>query len=124
MPVRLLVRRPSPTTASFTVSNASSRSSPSAKFLLLLQVLLRALLLVCVLLAAIAKLRHTSIFPDGLKVHWETIQSSPLGAFVCRIADSYSSWAIATTNALVVYGVFRKGYTGASEFRCVYVNDG
>lgn len=112
MPVRLLVRRPSPTTVAFAVSNASSRSSSPAKLLLYLQVVLRALFLACALLTIIAKLRRTSIPPDAVKAHWESIWSKPLGSFVCRIVDSYSSWAVAIANALVIYGVFRKGYTG------------
>lgn len=33
------------------------------------------------------------------------------------MVDSYSLWVVAVVNALVMYGVFRKGYTGVSEFR-------
>lgn len=116
MPGRLLVRRPSPTTVSFTVSNASSRSSSAAKLLFYLQILLRALLLVAVVFTSIAKLRHTSMVHDKLISTWNPIWLSPLGAFACRMVDSYSSWVVAIVNALVMYGVFRKGYTGTSDY--------
>ena len=115
MPGRLIVRRPSPTTVSFTVSNASSRSSSPAKLLFYLQILLRALLLISTLFLSIAKLRHIPVVHDWFLINWEAIWVSPLGAFACRIVDSYSALAVAVVNALVIYGVFRKGYTGMSR---------
>lgn len=118
MPGRLLIRRPSPTTVSFTVSNASRRSSSPAKLLFYLQIILRALLLIAVVFAIVAKLRYTRIVHDRLISNWETIWSSRLGAFTCRTVDSYSSGVVAVVNALVMYGVLRKGYTGMFGWLC------
>lgn len=112
MPVRLHIRRPSPTTVYFTVSNASSRRSTTAKLLFYLQILLRALLLACALFASAAKLRNVPIARRELTMRWEPVWSSPLGLFMCPVVDSYSAWVVAVVNAIVIYGVFRKGYTG------------
>ncbi|OQD89932.1 hypothetical protein PENANT_c002G10334 [Penicillium antarcticum] len=80
MPGRLKVRRPSPTTVSFTVSNAPQRSNSPAKILFGLQILLRAALFFCVIGAAIARLRHTFFYEDGRVIAWPAVWSSPLGA--------------------------------------------
>ncbi|KGO42577.1 hypothetical protein PEX1_045650 [Penicillium expansum] len=55
---RLKVQRPSPTTVSFTVSNAPQRSSSPAKILFGLQVLLRTVLFFCVIGVGIARVRN------------------------------------------------------------------
>ncbi|KAB8078913.1 phosphatidylinositol N-acetylglucosaminyltransferase [Aspergillus leporis] len=114
MPGRLILRRPSPTTASFTVSNASRHTSTPAKTLFYFQVLLRALIFVCVVCFDIARLRRLFFSHEGSFVPWAVIWSSPLGSLVCRIADSNSSWVVALVSAIVIYGVFRKGYTEES----------
>ena len=115
MPSRLILRRPSPTTVSFTVSNASRRTSTPAKALFYLQVLLRAVTFLCVLLLDAAKFRRAVFMEDGSWIRWTTIWSSSLGISVCRIADAYSSVVVMLASAVVFYGVFRKGYTGSSE---------
>lgn len=112
----LKIRRPSPTTAYFTVSNASQRSSTPAKVVFYLQFLLRAVIFISVLSIVTARLRPTFFWQDGPYVHWTAVWSSPTGQLVCRIADAYSSFLIAVVSALVIYGVFRKGYTGATRF--------
>ncbi|KAI2894929.1 hypothetical protein CBS76997_358 [Aspergillus niger] len=114
MPSRLILRRPSPTTVSFTVSNASRRTSPPAKALFYLQVLLRAVTFLCVLLLDAAKFRRAVFMEDGSWIRWTTIWSSSLGISVCRIADAYSSVVVVLASAVVFYGVFRKGYTEES----------
>ncbi|OJJ44342.1 hypothetical protein ASPZODRAFT_18543 [Penicilliopsis zonata CBS 506.65] len=114
MPNRLLVRRPSPTTVSFTVSNASKRSTPSAKLLLVLQVICRILLFTCVLLVGFARLRHSLYGDEAFNLHWNAIWSSRIGAIACRIADTYNLAGIALVSALVIYGVFRRGHTEES----------
>ncbi|KAE8380981.1 GPI-GlcNAc transferase complex, PIG-H component-domain-containing protein [Aspergillus bertholletiae] len=114
MPGRLILRRPSPTTVSFTVSNASRHTSTPAKILFYLQILLRALVFFCVVFFNIARLRHSFFNQDGSLVHWSTIWSSPLGSIVSRIVDSYSAWVVVILSAIVIYGVFRKGYTEES----------
>ncbi|OJZ89350.1 hypothetical protein ASPFODRAFT_58074 [Aspergillus luchuensis CBS 106.47] len=114
MPSRLILRRPSPTTVSFTVSNASRRTSTPAKAFFYLQNLLRAVIFFCVLLLDAAKFRRTFFMEDGSWIRWTTIWSSALGISVCRIADAYSSAVVVLASAIVFYGVFRKGYTEES----------
>lgn len=114
MPGRLILCRPSPTTVSFTVSNASRHTSMPAKILFYLQFLLRALVFLCVVLLNIARLRRSFFYQNGSFVHWTTIWSSPLGSLLCRIADSYSPGVIVLVSAIVIYGAFRKGYTEES----------
>ncbi|PWY66588.1 phosphatidylinositol N-acetylglucosaminyltransferase [Aspergillus eucalypticola CBS 122712] len=114
MPSRLDLRRPSPTTVSFTVSNASRRTSTPAKAFFYLQISLRAVIFFCVLLLDAAKFRRTFFMEDGSWIRWTTIWSSALGISVCRIADAYSSAVVVLASAIVLYGVFRKGYTEES----------
>ncbi|KAJ5818611.1 hypothetical protein N7474_004202 [Penicillium riverlandense] len=114
MPGRLRVRRPSPTTVSFTVSDAPSRSNSSAKILFALQILLRGLVFCCAIFAAIARFRHSHFTGNDSIIHWEDVWSSPLGVKMCRWVDPYNPWAVAATSALAIYGMFRKGYTEES----------
>ncbi|KAJ5293690.1 hypothetical protein N7508_008511 [Penicillium antarcticum] len=114
MPGRLKVRRPSPTTVSFTVSNAPQRSNSPAKILFGLQILLRAALFFCVIGAAIARLRHTFFYEDGRVIAWPAVWSSPLGAKVCSLVDLYNPLAMVAGGVLVIYCVFRRTYTEES----------
>ncbi|KAK1140847.1 hypothetical protein N8T08_009844 [Aspergillus melleus] len=114
MPGRLILRRPSPATVSFTVSNASRHTSTPAKLLFYFQILLRALIFVCVVFFNIARQRKLFFHRDGSFLRWTVIWSSPLGSYVCRIADTYSPVVVALGSAIVIYGVFRKGYTEES----------
>lgn len=115
MPGRLNVQRPSPTTVSFTVSNAPQRSSSPAKVLFGLQVLLRTVLFLCVVGVSITRLRFVFFQENGRVISWPAVWSSPLGSKLCRVVDSYNPLAIAVISALVIYGVFRRGYTGRSR---------
>ncbi|EAW09890.1 PIG-H family GPI synthesis protein [Aspergillus clavatus NRRL 1] len=99
MPVRLILRRPSPTTVSFTVSNASKHPSTPAKLLFYLQILLRALVFFCVVLCDIAKARHTFFDKDGSVVRWTAVWSSPVGQFLGRNVDAYNSVAVALVSS-------------------------
>ncbi|KAJ6011012.1 hypothetical protein N7451_002424 [Penicillium sp. IBT 35674x] len=112
MPGRLRVQRPSPTTVSFTVSNAPRRSNSPAKILFGFQILLRVILFCCVIVVALARLRHFSFQTDGGFISWPAIWASPLGSYVCQQVDTYNPWAVAAVSTLVVYGVFRREYTG------------
>lgn len=49
---------------------------------------------------------------DGSLVPWTAVWASPLGSFVCRIADTYNFACISAVSAIIIYAVFRKGYTG------------
>ena len=115
MPGYLKIRRPSPTTVCFTVSNASQCSSPPAKVFSCLQFLLRAFIFACVVFVDTARLRSAFFAQDGSFVRWTAIWSSPLGQSACRIADAYSTLVTVVASALVTYAVFRKGYTGALQ---------
>lgn len=112
MPGRLRVRRPSPTTVSFAVSNASRRASSPAKLLFGLQVLIRALLFCCVIIVGLVRLRHISLEAVGIVVPWQAVWATPLGSQLCDLVDPYNPWAIAAVCTVVLYGVFRRGYTG------------
>ncbi|PYH40249.1 PIG-H family GPI synthesis protein [Aspergillus saccharolyticus JOP 1030-1] len=114
MPGRLILRRPSPTTVSFTVSNASRHASTPAKVLFYLQILLRVLSFFSVLLLDVAKLRYSPYIREARLIPWSAVWSTPLGAFLCRYADRYSYPVVALASAIVMYGVFRKGYTEES----------
>ncbi|PKX88584.1 PIG-H family GPI synthesis protein [Aspergillus novofumigatus IBT 16806] len=114
MPVHLILRRPSPTTVSFTVSNASKHTSTPARVLFYLQILLRALIFLCIVFCDIAKVRHSFFHEDGSLVRWTAVWSSPLGSFVCRIVDAHRSGVVALVSILLLYCVFRKGYTEES----------
>lgn len=113
MPGRLRVQRPSPTTVSFTVSNAPRRSNSPAKILFGLQVLLRAILFCCVIIVGTTRLRHAFFYQDGRFIPWQEVWSTSLGSKICDLVDTYNDpWAIAIISAVVIYGVFRRGYTG------------
>ncbi|KAJ6096298.1 hypothetical protein N7486_007044 [Penicillium sp. IBT 16267x] len=114
MPGRLRVQRPSPTTVSFTVSDAPRRSKSPAKILFGFQILLRVVLFSCVIIVALARLRHFSFQADGGLISWPAMWASPLGSYVCQQVDTYNPWAVAVISALVVYGVFRREYTEES----------
>lgn len=115
MPGRLQVRRPSPTTVNFTVSDAPRRSNSPAKILFGIQILLRAVLFCCVISVLVARLRRPFFNHDDGIIRWQDIWDSPLGSHVCQIVDTYNPWAIGAASALVVYGVFRRGYTGMEK---------
>lgn len=114
MPLRLISRRPSTTTASFTVSNASRHTSTAAKLFFYFQFLVRAIIFAGVLFYHAARFRHVFFIQDGSLVPWTAVWASPLGSFVCRIADTYNFACIAAVSAILIYAVFRKGYTGLS----------
>lgn len=109
---RLEVQRPSPTTVSFTVSNAPQQSSSPAKIIFGLQVLLRTVLFFCVIGVGIARVRNLFFQEDGRVISWPALWSSPLGSKLCRLVDSYNPLGIAVAGALVIYGVFRRGHIG------------
>lgn len=114
MPGRLEVQRPSPTTVSFTVSNAPQRSNSPAKILFALQLLLRALLFLCVIGVGITLLRHAIFHGDSGRISWPLVWSSALGSKLCHLVDSYNPLAIGAVGSLVMYAVFRRNYTGMS----------
>ncbi|EEQ84129.1 phosphatidylinositol glycan, class H [Blastomyces dermatitidis ER-3] len=114
MPARLSIERPSPTTALFTVSNVSVRSTITSKALFALEVLLRVLLFTFVLLVNGALIRdYILTFDDGI-VRWEAVWSSSIGALACRIADRQQWQLVCPVSAMLVYIIFRRGYTEES----------
>ncbi|KAL2818930.1 GPI-GlcNAc transferase complex, PIG-H component-domain-containing protein [Aspergillus granulosus] len=113
MPVHLISRRPSPTTALFTASNASRHTSTPAKLFFYFQLLLRGIAFAGVLSFHAARFRY-ALFSHNSFIRWAAIWSSPLGSSVCHIADTSNFVVVALVSALVMYGVFLKGYTEES----------
>ncbi|KAJ5590745.1 hypothetical protein N7450_004717 [Penicillium hetheringtonii] len=116
MPGHLRAQRPSPTTVSFTVSNASPRSNSPAKILFGIQILMRALLFCCVIIAFTARTRNLFFLQGNNMAQWQAIWSSPVGAHVCHLVDRYNPWVITVVSVLVIYCVFKRGYTEESLF--------
>jgi hypothetical protein len=110
MPTRLSVCRPSPTTVFFSVSNAPSRSSITAKLKFYLEVILRILVFAFLLLVISAKTGH--LIAQDAVIPWDNIWSSTIGTVACHIAGDHNWLLVATGSGLGVYLVFRKGYTG------------
>ncbi|KAJ5240081.1 hypothetical protein N7468_004700 [Penicillium chermesinum] len=114
MACRLCVRRPSPTTVSFTVSNAPRRANTPAKILFGLQILLRAFLLLCVITIGAVQLEKN--FPEidrwapSLQPLWSQLDQT----YLCNLVDKNNPWIVAAICVIVVYGVFRRGYTEES----------
>lgn len=125
MPARLTTYRPSPTTASFTVSNAPTRTTLSSKLTFSIQILLRILLFLSVILLNAAKARHNrtlSFSPSSAREHGspsvlfgEEVWLSAIGGLACWVADGYSWQVITAGSVVVLYVVFRKGYTGSLD---------
>jgi phosphatidylinositol N-acetylglucosaminyltransferase subunit H len=116
MSPRLTVQRPSPTTVLFTASNAPARRTWSSKLAFGVEVLLRVVGFISVLIVDLAKIRHFIIARnDGWGVDPEFWATS-VGSLSCRIADQYTWPAVAIASAIVIYAVWRKGYTGLFFF--------
>ncbi|KAG5301630.1 phosphatidylinositol N-acetylglucosaminyltransferase [Histoplasma ohiense] len=114
MPVRLSIQRPSPTTALFTASNASVRSTITSKALFSIEIVLRILLFAVVLLLNGALIRDYILTLDDGIIHWDTVWSSAIGALACRMAD-WQGWQFTCpVSAVLVYIIFRRGYTEES----------
>ncbi|KAJ5092920.1 hypothetical protein N7456_008781 [Penicillium angulare] len=117
MPGRLRTRRPSPTTVSFTVSNAPHRSSSPTKILFGIQILLRAVLFCCAIVAGLVRLRHLPFELEERIASWKVvleILDTPFGSRLCQLVDPYNPWAVTVVCAVVAYGVLRRGYTEES----------
>ncbi|KAL3466196.1 GPI-GlcNAc transferase complex, PIG-H component-domain-containing protein [Aspergillus heterothallicus] len=113
MPMHLISRRPSPTTASFTVSNASRHTSTLAKVFFYIQIILRGIAFAGVISFHAARFRH-ALFSQDSFVPWSTVWSSPIGSSVCQFADTSNSVVAILVSALVIYGVFLRAYTEES----------
>lgn len=111
MPAHLYVRRPSPTTVCFTVSNAPSRQTWSAKLAFAVEILLRAVFFVLVLMTDAAKLRHF-VSPDFDILQGRIDWTAGVGGMAARLADRYHWSVIAGASALLIYAVWRRRYTG------------
>ena len=112
MPTHLSVTQPSPATVLFTVSNAPSRASITAKLIFYLEVLLRISIFLLVLLIDAAKLRGHFFYGNGT-VAWDALWQSSVGVVACRIADNHVWQVVAGCSALVFYLAFRRGHTGS-----------
>ncbi|KAL1989525.1 hypothetical protein VTN49DRAFT_6722 [Thermomyces lanuginosus] len=110
MPAHLYVRRPSPTTVCFTVSNAPSRQTWSAKLAFAVEILLRAVIFALVLLTDAAKLRHLDLGILRGRIDWTT----GVGRMAARLADRYHWSIVAGASAVLIYAVWRRRYTEES----------
>lgn len=116
MPARLAIRRPSPTTASFTVSNAPSRRTWPAKLAFGVEIIIRVLGFVSILLVNVATLRRSVLFEyQGLGIPAD-LWLTNVGALACQIADGYPYSIIAGVSTVLMYLVWRKGYTGMHQY--------
>jgi len=112
-PTHLTIRRPSPTTVSFTASNAPLRTSLSVRVILYLTILLRVLLGLSVLSITAAKFSNSPHF-HGIGVHRGTFLTGLVAHFAASIAETIN-WRILIPTALgIIYIVFRRGYTGTA----------
>lgn len=118
MPARLTVRRPSPTTAQFTVSNAPSRRTWPAKIGFCAEVFLRIFIFISVLFLDASKLRHSVLLNDGGFAIAKDVWATPIGSLACRIADQYPWSVVAGLSTVLIYAVWRKGYTGKFKILC------
>jgi hypothetical protein len=110
-PPRLSIRRPSPTTALFTVSNAPSRSTISSRIFFYSGLLFRCIIGLCVLLIDAAKGRSGVFFQDD-SLAWDLLWETPPGRMACSAADQIDWRVLAIGSSILIYLVFRKGYTG------------
>jgi len=76
---------------------------------------MRALLFCCVIIAFTARTRNLFFLQGNNMAQWQAIWSSPVGAHVCHLVDRYNPWVITVVSVLVIYGVFKRGYTGMSR---------
>ncbi|KAI9870175.1 MAG: hypothetical protein M1830_004566, partial [Pleopsidium flavum] len=109
-PTHLTIRRPSPTTVSFTASNAPLRTSLSAQVIFYSTILLRLLLGLAVLLVTGAKVSDT---PHLLAVwkHDRSLLGGSFGHLAASVADGISWRILLPSTIAIIYIIFRKGYT-------------
>jgi phosphatidylinositol glycan class H protein len=106
--MHLTVRRPSPTTISFTVSNATRRSSLGAKMVFYLAVALRIITCSSVLLALGAKAYSNYLYPPS---SW-LVSSVPAGLLVIA---SRAQWELLLpTTVILLFFSLRRFHTGTS----------
>jgi phosphatidylinositol glycan class H protein len=119
MPARLAVRRPSPTTASFTASNAPSRRTWPAKLAFGVEIIIRVLGFISILLVNVATLRRSIVFEyQGLGIPAD-LWLTNVGALASQIADRYPYSIVASVSTVLMYLVWRKGYTGMYQYGTV-----
>jgi len=112
-PTHLTIRRPSPTTVSFTASNAPLRTSLSLHVIFYSTILLRVLLGLSVLLITVAKITDTPRLIDVWRYEKPLLGGS-LGRLATSVADRISWRVLIPTTTAIIYVVFRKGYPGKS----------
>lgn len=116
MPTRLVVRRPSPTTASFTVSNAPLRQTWAAKLAFGVEIIIRVLGFISIILVNVAKLRRSVVFDyEGLGIPAD-LWLTNVGSLACQVADRYPYSIVATVSTGLMYLVWRRGYTGTHKY--------
>ncbi|KAN0083226.1 GPI-GlcNAc transferase complex, PIG-H component domain containing protein [Elaphomyces granulatus] len=115
MPAHLTVQHPSPSTVSFSVSNAPTCLTLAAKLAFGIKLATRILLFLFVLFINAAKLCRTSSFAQSKSdALWQDLWSTTVGTLAGRIADTYSWPVVAGLVTVLIYVVFRRGHTEES----------
>lgn len=113
MPAHLTVRPPSPSTVSFSVSDAPTCLTLAAKLASGVKLAARVLLFLLILFIIATKLSRTTPFAQSkFAALWQDLWSTTVGTMAGRIADRYSWPVVAGLVTVLIYVVFRRGYTG------------
>lgn len=112
-PQHLAIYSPSSTTISYTVSNASSRSTRSSKIFFVLGNVLRTFLCLSVLAIDVAKLQSIPHL-EHLPIGFDGLQQNFPGGVAWNFVRAVDWRLTAAGSFLVIYICLRKGYTGES----------
>ncbi|KAI5287361.1 hypothetical protein KEM54_006046 [Ascosphaera aggregata] len=116
----LAIYRPSPTTVRFTVSDAPSRKTVTAKAIYLVELILRVLVFLFVISVNMVKAKR------NLHVLKKSVSYLPMndgwlrvtvGTVIHNIAERYNWIIVVTSSAILIHLVMRKGYTGVSQWQ-------
>lgn len=112
MSCHLIIHRPSPTTVSFTASNAPARRTWLAKFAFAVEFLQRAIVFISALLVNAAKLRNSLLASDSY-FPWSKVWGSSIGILASQVADQYGWLIVGSVSTILMFFVLRRNYTGA-----------
>jgi len=113
MSCHLIIHRPSPTTVSFTVSNAPARRTWLAKFAFAVEFLQRAIVFIATLLVNAAKLRNSLLASDSY-FPWSKVWGSSIGILASQVADQYGWLIVGSVSTILMFFVLRRNYTEES----------
>ena len=115
-PIHLNTRRPSPTTVSYTASNAPPRNTITAHVSFFLALLFRVYVGIFALLVVITKSQCRTPAPDHLPSEYECSIWLPLQSPMVNHIAFQNSWQVLIPVSLVIYFlVFRRFHTGIAS---------